>query len=114
MRTARLLLGRSMTRRESEIGAHREPLHRNAEGSFYIWTKQEIDDALGKDAPIFSFRYGLEENGNAPAGADPHGEFVGKNILIERHSLAETARFRSTGVSPAGPTGVSPVADEDG
>ena len=92
-------------RRDSEIGAHREPLHRNAEGAFYVWTKQEIDDALGEDAPIFSFHYGVEENGNAPAGADPHGEFVGKNILIERHSLAETARSRSTGVSP--------VDDED-
>src|SRR5437868_7651958 len=83
-----------------------DPSHRkNAEGAFYVWTKQEIDDALGEDAPIFAFHYGLEENGNAPAGADPHGEFVGKNILIERHSLAETARSRSTGVSP--------VDDED-
>ena len=78
-----------------------EPGHgKNAEGAFYVWTKQEIDDALGEDAPIFSFHYGVEEKGNAPAGADPHGEFVGKNILIERHSLAETARFRSTDVSP--------------
>jgi hypothetical protein len=100
-------------RRESEVGAHRAPLQRNAEGAFYVWTKQEIDGALGKDAPTFSFHYGVEENGNAPAGADPHGEFVGKNILVERHSLAETARFRSTGISPAGPTGVSPVDDED-
>ncbi|PYL84312.1 MAG: thioredoxin domain-containing protein [Verrucomicrobia bacterium] len=106
-------VGAVYDRRESDVDAHRAPLQRNAEGSFYIWTKQEIDDALGKDAPIFSFHYGVEENGNAPAGADPHGEFVGKNILIEQHSLAETARFRSTGVSPAGPTGVSPVDDED-
>src|SRR6184192_4483543 len=79
-------------RRESEVGAHRAPLQKKAEGAFYVWTKQEINDALDKDAPIFSFHYGVEENGNAPAGADPHGEFVGKNILIERHSLAETAR----------------------
>src|SRR5216110_1313345 len=78
-----------------------DPGHRkNAEGAFYVWTTQEIDDALGEDARVFSFHYGVEENGNAPAGADPHGEFVGKNILIERHSLAETAQFRSTGVSP--------------
>src|SRR6478672_11757375 len=100
-------------RRESEVGAHRAPLQKNAEGAFYVWTKQEIDDALGEDASTFSFHYGVEENGNAPAGTDPHGEFVGKNILIERHSLAETARFRSTGVSPAAPTGVSPVDDDD-
>src|SRR6266480_4486546 len=80
-----------------------DPSHRkNAEGAFYVWTKQEIDDALGEDARVFSFHYGVEENGNAPAGADPQGEFVGKNILIERHSLSETARFRSTGVPPIG------------
>jgi uncharacterized protein YyaL (SSP411 family) len=90
-----------------------DPGHgKNAEGAFYVWTKQEIDDALGEDARVFSFHYGVEENGNAPAGADPHGEFVGKNILIERHSLAETARFRSTGVPPAGPTDVSPVEED--
>jgi uncharacterized protein len=96
-------------RNESEIGAHRAPLQKSAEGAFYVWTKQEIDDALGEDAPVFSFHYGLEKNGNAPAGTDPHGEFVGKNILIERHSIAETARFRSTGVRPVGSTGASPV-----
>src|SRR6476620_11254518 len=87
---------------DSPVGAAiGEPGHRkNAEGAFYVWTKQEIDDALGEDAPIFSFHYGVEEKGNAQAGTDPHGEFVGKSILMERHSLAETARFRSTGVSP--------------
>ena len=78
-----------------------DPGHRkNAEGAFYVWTKQEIDDALGEGARLFSFHYGVEEHGNAPAGTDPHGEFVGKNILIERHSIAETAPFRSTGPSP--------------
>jgi uncharacterized protein YyaL (SSP411 family) len=78
-----------------------DPRHRkSAEGAFYVWTNREIDDALGENARVFSFHYGVEEKGNAPAGADPHGEFVGKNILIERHSIAETARFRSTGVPP--------------
>jgi uncharacterized protein len=88
-----------------------DPGHsKNAEGAFYVWTTQEIDDALGEDARVFSFHYGVEENGNAPAGTDPHGEFIGKNILIERHSIAETARFRSRGgVPPVRPSGVSPV-----
>src|SRR5205823_10090020 len=90
-----------------------DPGHsKNAEGAFYVWTKQEIDDALDEDAGVFSFHYGVEENGNVPAGADPHGEFVGKNILIERHSVVETAKFRSTGVPPVGPTGVSPVEQD--
>jgi uncharacterized protein len=69
-------------RRESEIGAHRAPLQKTAEGAFYVWTKQEIDDTLGDDAPTFSVHYGVEENGNVPTGADPHGELRGKNILI--------------------------------
>ena len=62
-----------------------------AEGAFYVWTKAEIDAALGAKADLFNFHYGVEADGNAPAGADPHGEFTGKNILIERHSLGETA-----------------------
>jgi hypothetical protein len=57
----------------------------------------EIEAALGSDAAVFSFHYGVKPNGNAPAGADPHGEFNGKNILIERHTIEETARqFKRT------------------
>ena len=85
-------------RRESEIGAHRAPLQKTAEGAFYVWTKQEIEEALGDEAPRFSIQYGVEENGNVPTAADPHGELRGKNILI-----------RGTGVPPVGPAGVSPV-----
>jgi uncharacterized protein len=68
---------------------HGKPEH--GEGAFYVWTKAEVDEALGEAADVFAFHYGVEENGNAPAGTDPHGEFTGKNILIERHSIAETA-----------------------
>ena len=64
----------------------------HAEGAFYVWTKSEIDDSLGDDAEIFVFHYGVTANGNAPTGSDPQGEFRGKNILIERHSVAETAK----------------------
>ena len=64
----------------------------HAEGAFYVWTQAEIEAALGADAEVFNYHYGVEPNGNAPAGADPHGEFVGKNILIQRHRHEETAR----------------------
>ncbi len=70
--------------------AHGKPEH--AEGAFYVWTQAEIDQALGETASIFNFHYGVEADGNAPAGSDPHGEFTGKNILIQRHSLGETAQ----------------------
>ena len=75
-----------------------DPGHRKtAEGAFYIWTKKEIDAALGDAAEIFDFHYGVQAHGNAPEGSDPHDEFRGKNILIERHTIAETAEhFRKT------------------
>jgi uncharacterized protein YyaL (SSP411 family) len=70
---------------------------KTAEGAFYIWTKKEIDAALGDAAEIFDFHYGVQAHGNAPEGSDPHDEFRGKNILIERHTIAETARhFKKT------------------
>ena len=62
------------------------------EGAFYVWTKKEIDDALGDAGEIFDFHYGVQAHGNAPEGSDPQDEFRGKNILIERHTIAETAQ----------------------
>ncbi len=62
-----------------------------AEGAFYVWTKDEIDQLLGeKRAEVFGAHYGVQDGGNAPE--DPHGEFTHKNILIERQSAAETAK----------------------
>ena len=63
-----------------------------SEGAFYVWTKTEVDAALGDAAEILDFHYGVQPNGNAPEGSDLQGEFHGKNILIERHTIAETAK----------------------
>jgi hypothetical protein len=63
-----------------------------AEGAFYVWTKEEIDNALGEYAELFDYQYGVETSGNAPEGSDPQGEFRGKNILYERQTFAETAK----------------------
>src|SRR5205814_925576 len=61
------------------------------------WTKQEIDTALGDAAEIFDFHYGVQAHGNTPEGSDPQNEFRGKNILIQRHTTAETAqRFKKS------------------
>ena len=74
--------------------AHRAPLQKpeTAEGAFYIWTKKEIDSVLGDATEMFDFHYGVQPHGNAPEGSDPQDEFRGKNILIERHPVAETAK----------------------
>src|SRR5437588_4642280 len=75
-----------------------DPGHgKTAEGAFYVWTQKEIDDALGDAAEIFTFHYGVQAHGNAPEGSDPHDEFRGKNILIQRHAISETAaRFNKS------------------
>jgi uncharacterized protein YyaL (SSP411 family) len=64
-----------------------------AEGAFYVWTRKEIDSALGDAAEVFNFHYGVQSHGNAPEGSDPQDEFRGKNILIQRHTVAETAQY---------------------
>ncbi len=72
--------------------AHGRPEH--AEGAYYVWSREEIVEVLGpEEARIFCRHYGVEEVGNAPAGSDPHGEFKGKNILIERQDIITTARI---------------------
>jgi uncharacterized protein YyaL (SSP411 family) len=74
-----------------------DPGHtKTAEGAFYVWTKKEIDAALGDAAAeIFDFHYGVQPHGNAPEGSDPQDEFRGKNILIQQHAIAETSqRFK--------------------
>jgi uncharacterized protein YyaL (SSP411 family) len=77
--------------------AHGRPEH--AEGAFYVWTKDEIDAALGADAAFFCTHYGVKAGGNVDH--DPQGEFTGKNVLMQRQSLATTARDHQLEVEPA-------------
>src|SRR5438874_3060495 len=64
----------------------------HGEGVFYVWTEKQIDDALGDDSAIFKYHFGVQPHGNAPEGSDPQDEFRGKNILIQRHTIGETAK----------------------
>ena len=74
------------------IVEHGKPEHR--EGAFYVWTKDEIARVLSEEAAaLFDRVYGVEEDGNAPAGSDPQGEFKGQNTLIERLSVTDAAKF---------------------
>jgi len=62
------------------------------EGAFYVWTKEEIDALLpAGDAALFCAHYDVRPGGNVAAEFDPHGEFTGSNILIQRQSLEEIA-----------------------
>ncbi len=72
------------------------------EGAFYTWRAAELRDILGDQRmAVFGPRYGVEENGNAPEGADPHGEFNGLNTLVERLSLADAAAAARMGAREA-------------
>ncbi len=59
------------------------------EGAFYLWRASELAPIVGEDEPIVRRRFGIEENGNAPA--DPHGEFTGKNLVYLARSVEEIA-----------------------
>ncbi|MBX3737698.1 MAG: thioredoxin domain-containing protein [Candidatus Didemnitutus sp.] len=63
----------------------------HAEGAFYVWTKDEVDVALGEDAGFFSAHFGVKAGGNVDPAHDPHGEFAGKNVLMQQRPLAQTA-----------------------
>ena len=61
------------------------------EGAFYLWTRAEVDEVLGKErGELFSWRHGVEESGNA--ADDPQGEFTGRNILYQARGLEDCAK----------------------
>jgi uncharacterized protein len=78
-------------RTDESDGAHRAPVPKS-EGAFYVWTDKQVDEALGEESAVFKYHYGVQPHGNAPDGSDPQDEFRGKSILIQRHTLAETAQ----------------------
>jgi hypothetical protein len=67
------------------------------EGAFYVWSREEIEAALGvEDAEIFCERFGVLAGGNVEE--DPHGEFRGRSILYQARSIEETAAQNGAGV----------------
>jgi uncharacterized protein len=74
----------------------RDPHPHKSEGAFYIWSQQEIRDALGEDSKAFELRFGILPDGNAPF--DPQNEFTGKNLLYTARGIAEIAQ--EFGVEP--------------
>jgi uncharacterized protein YyaL (SSP411 family) len=85
-----------------------EPEH--AEGAFYVWTAEELRSALGEDFAFCAAHFGVEENGNVPSQLDPQGELRGKNILVQRRSLAQTAQQFSLSAEQANDKLISTLA----
>ncbi|RWR76553.1 spermatogenesis-associated protein 20 [Cinnamomum micranthum f. kanehirae] len=70
-----------------------EGASRKKEGAFYVWTSREVEDILGDAANLFKDHYYIKPSGNCDLSgmSDPHEEFKGKNVLIERKDLSTMA-----------------------
>ncbi len=65
------------------------PHPRRLEGAFYLWSLEEVTDAVGEAlAPLAIERFGLLPEGNAQ---DPQGEFRGRNVLHVARDLEDLA-----------------------
>lgn len=66
---------------------------KKGEGNFYLWKASEIQEILRDNGAVFSEHYYVKPNGNCDLSAlsDPHKEFTGKNCLIARQSIQDTA-----------------------
>ncbi|TYI00408.1 hypothetical protein ES332_A11G132900v1 [Gossypium tomentosum] len=78
---------------EDADSAEFEGATRKKEGAFYIWTSKEVDDILGEHASLFKEHYYVKPSGNCDLSSmsDPHKEFKGKNVLIERNDSSALA-----------------------
>ena len=76
--------------RAAEPGAHA------TEGAFYIWSRDEIVEAIGPDSRVWEMRFGVLPGGNAPF--DPHDEFGANNLLYTAKTIATIVE--ETGMTP--------------
>ena len=70
---------------------------RATEGAFYLWSRDEIVEALGPDSRYWELRFGVLPGGNAPF--DPQEEFGVKNLLYTNKTIA--AIVQQTGATAA-------------
>ncbi|KAA8543140.1 hypothetical protein F0562_021365 [Nyssa sinensis] len=78
---------------EDADSAESESATRKKEGAFHIWTSAEVEDVVGEHATLFMDHYYIKPSGNCDLSrmSDPHNEFKGKNVLIERNSTSAMA-----------------------
>ncbi|KAJ9696406.1 hypothetical protein PVL29_008564 [Vitis rotundifolia] len=78
---------------EDADSAESEDATRKKEGAFYIWTSKEVEDVIAEHASLFKDHYYIKPSGNCDLSqmSDPHNEFKGKNVLIERNCASAMA-----------------------
>ncbi len=85
----------------ADAGGTEKAAAHGVEGAYYVWTKEEIDVVCGADSPLVCAHFGVIGSGNVPAQSDPHGDFAGNNILMQRRPLASTAQLCGIDVQTA-------------
>ena len=73
------------------------PGARATEGAFYIWSRDELVEALGPDSRVWEMRFGVQPGGNAPF--DPQDEFGKNNLFYTAKTIA--AISAEAGLTPA-------------
>ncbi|CAG8515309.1 8973_t:CDS:10, partial [Acaulospora morrowiae] len=69
-----------------------EDAEHKLEGAFCVWEESEIKEILGdRNSEVFSWHFGVKLEGNVDPRKDIQGELKKKNVLIESHTLEETA-----------------------
>jgi len=58
------------------------------EGKFYVWTREEAQEVLGEDYPLFAHRFGFDRSANFEGKWNPH-VYAGIETLAKRYSLSE-------------------------
>jgi uncharacterized protein len=93
--TGRYVL-REMTSANGGFYSAQDADSEGVEGRYYVWPKDEIEQALGADASLFSEVYGVTESGN---WSDPHHDTAGLNVLHLARSPDDVAREKNIEVS---------------
>jgi uncharacterized protein YyaL (SSP411 family) len=76
---------------EDADSATRSNLNARTEGTFYVWTAQEIETLLSPaEARLANFIYGVTSRGNVVG--DQSGELAGQNVLFRAHTIEEAAK----------------------
>ena len=61
------------------------------EGKFYVWTKDEIQKILGKDAALFDDYFGITDRGNWESGENIPDINMGERDLEKKYNLTHDA-----------------------
>ena len=82
---------------DADSAPHDSPESEKREGALYVWNWEELRQRLGdEEAARFAKHYGVEVEGNVVQ--DPHGEFIGQNILYEREPCSDGSLERAKGI----------------